>query len=120
MTPATQRTLIDLGWVLLSQRALGLRVAEAHALRLLMRRPGRIVTFADLARDYEGHGPHRRTDSALRKRVERARAALADLGCADAIETVSGEKAYVVHEAGARRIEAALLFASGLGHAEAA
>lgn len=125
-----QSALIDLGWLSLTHRVLGGRPAESYALRQLLRRPGAIVTVEAFAAEYEDHesgGGSMRTSNGHRtgsrnavvKRIERLRAALADLGIRDAIvtqRTSSNEPAlgYSVSRADAARIERALLYACGL------
>jgi DNA-binding response OmpR family regulator len=116
------KALIDLGWIALTERALGLRPAEAHALRQLTRRPGVVITFAAMADEYAGE-PRGRADrvtgtkNAIQLRVQRVAQALADVGCADAIEPV-WKTGYRVSQASAVRIEAALLAACGVAVAE--
>jgi DNA-binding response OmpR family regulator len=116
-----QRALLDLGWISLTQRALGIRPAEAYALRQLTRRPGTPVTLRSIADEYGDKGGFcTGSDDAIRKRVERVRTALSDVGCEGAIQTIVGAKAYVVEPRDARRIENAVLYACGIEISEAA
>jgi hypothetical protein len=123
MTPQTlQNALIDLGWLALTQRALGGRPAESYTLWHLKRCAGRPVNIHALASEYQGTGgmmvaaskvrDAESSANAVRKRVERLRAGLADLGCEDAIQTVHGG-AYIIARDDVPRIEAAILFGCG-------
>lgn len=112
-----QRVLVDLGWVTLIHRALGGKPAETYALRQLLRCAGRPVAVDAIAAEYDVLAPGKTVTgsyNAVLKRIERVRAALADLGCGDAIQTCVGEAAYLVEPGDAARIEAALLFANGV------
>lgn len=119
-----QAELIELGWVALIRRVTGLRPAEAHALRHLVRNAGRTVSLARLADAYEQarlsgavvspNGRISGSDDAIRKRIERARAAVAELDCAGAIRTVR-DAGYMIEPHAASRIEAALVRFAGYG-----
>jgi hypothetical protein len=120
-----QRALIDLGWLSVIQRVLGGKPSVAYALYQFLRAPGRPLLFADLALSYEVHlsgggsmrvsrGVITNTDDAIRKRVERLRACLADLGVKDAILTIVGEGGYVLERCAVPLIETALLAACGI------
>lgn len=120
MTPDGFRAaMFELGWIALAQRALALRPAEAHALRQLVRWAGRPVTLHQLADGYDRHGRSTGSENGIRKRVERARTALRDIGLDGVIRTVVGEKAYTVTAEDVRRIDRGLLFACGVELTEA-
>lgn len=119
------RALIDLGWVSLIHRVLGGKPSATYALHHLMLRAGRPQTYDQLAEGYaefvDGNGamtPGRRghvesnSKLGVQKRIERARAALADIGVDDAITTLP-EVGYVMEKADRARVEAALLEACG-------
>lgn len=120
-----QRALIDLGWISILQRVLGGRPAESCALRQLMTRPGRVISYADFAENYAaransdayGASPringHMSTD-AVRTRVGRLRRALEDLGLPrGAIRNVHGH-GYVMDPAIAVLVERTILQACGI------
>jgi hypothetical protein len=133
MTPEQfEGELYWMGWRALTQKAWGLRPAEAHALTLLMRCPGRVVTVETLAA-YDGDGMacvrlHNGSRGGICTRLVRLRAKLADLGCNDVIETVrdggcrGGGPAvgYRISMAGARVLDGILRGSCGLKIAEAA
>lgn len=120
-----QRTLIDLGWLALIQRALGGKPSSSYALYQLLRAAGRPVSVRQLAEEYaaaaghigRGHVGTRATHSAVVCRIRRLRDSLADLGAADVIRTVTlgqcSGGAYRIAPLDVRRVEAAVLFACG-------
>jgi hypothetical protein len=120
-----QTVLIELGWASLIHRVLAGRPAETIALQQLMRCAGRPVTYADFAEAYDGHvtvarSGHQRSGSvvAVKKRIDRLRAALSDLGLDGVIHRVATANswggAYMIEKRDVPRIEAAILFASGV------
>lgn len=54
------------------------------------------------------------SDEGVKKRVERARSCLADLGVEGAIGTLYGGGGYIMERSDLRRVEAALLYACGI------
>ena len=110
------------GWRALAAAAFNLRPNEAHALTLMRRRAGAAVTFAAFAgfigQAAKSHG-EAGTTGAIRKRVERVRAKIEDIGCAGIIETVrdgpfSPARGYRMSREGAGRIDEAVRCACGL------
>jgi hypothetical protein len=124
MTPAQYEAELHwLGWRAMAQRLLNLRPAEAHALVLMMRHPGRVITFEELA-GFDGDGMmHSRCFNGSRggivNRIARLRAKLADVGCARTIETIQpyGDgpaDGYWIQRAAARVIDRTLRLAAGV------
>lgn len=120
-----QRTLVDLGWISLLQRVLDGRPAESFALRQLMTRAGRVVTYTDLAQAYaerarsDAYGAKPRlngatTTDAVRTRIQRLRRNLEDLGIpAAAIQNVQGE-GYIMTPDFVPLVERTILAACGV------
>lgn len=116
------------GWRALAAAAFNLRPAEAHALALMVRTPGRVVSLGTLAAFKGGAGSCHGVNGSRRgilKRIERVRARLADVGCAGAVEAVAAHRfaatqGFRISPANARRIEEALVFACGLDPERAA
>lgn len=120
-----QRVLIDLGWISLLQRVLSGRPAESVALRQLMTRAGRVVTYSDLAQAYAERAKsdaynakprlngHTTTD-AVRTRIQRLRRHLQDLGVPPtAIRNVQGE-GYLMAQEAVPVVERTILAACGI------
>lgn len=112
-----------LGWRALAMRAFGLRPAEAYALTMLMRAPGRMVSMAAL-QAYDGDGlPSCKGGSGSRegvkRRVQRLRCKLADVGISDAITNIDNGGGtplvgFTISQAKAADIEVALRYACGV------
>lgn len=112
-----------LGWRQMAVKAFDLRPAEAHALTLMMRHPGRLVTFEALAA-FDGDGlMNSRCFNGSRggivNRVSRMRRKLADVIGDDPVEIVTdgprvGALGYRIRGVKAWLIHGALLEAFGV------
>jgi hypothetical protein len=115
-----------LGWRAQATNAFGLRPAEAHALGLLVRNPGRPVAISTLAA-YEGDLPEMArhfngSHPGVLRRLSRLRQKLDDLGCCGAVELVGHEPGrngsaatgVLMPAASARRVDTALRCALGV------
>lgn len=121
--------LIELGWIALIRRLTGLRPSEAFALRHLLRNADRTISISRLGEAYDlalrsgavvcGKTCRPITARGIRKRIERARAALVEMGCAGAIQTVM-DAGYLIAKPDVLRIEEAITVLAGYGESEAA
>ncbi len=112
-----------LGWRAMAVAVFNLRPVEADALLRLARNAGRPVTFETFAGDL-GNRNGTGTREGVKKRIERVRAKLADIGCDDVIATVErgGGPAlgYRLAPSGLERINRAMWFVWGVEGAAAA
>lgn len=118
MTADYETELRWAGWRAMAAAAFNLRPAEAHALALLRRRAGMDVpirAFAEFVGQTNSGEPG--SDAGVRKRIERVRARLNDVGCGDIIATVTDThraRAFRLERAGSSRLDHALRCACGL------
>lgn len=112
MNDAFSHRLTEAGWRGLFREVWDLRPAEAAALRQLMRRAGGVVSIRALAEGFEGHANCTGSADAIRKRIERVRAKLADVGLGQVIETLAGE-GYGIDVQHVLLIENAIAYACG-------
>lgn len=113
MTPAEFEAVRErAAFKAMAARAFHLRPAEAAALGLLFSRAGRACSYEQIASDWSAHGLCNGSDQGVRKRVERVRRKLEDIGLPAVIQTVA--RGYAVAPGHARQIEAAPRWASGV------
>lgn len=101
------------GWEYLAHRRWQLNPSEASILAHLVFSPGRIFTLEELGQTDNWHANATGSPGAVRKRVERLREKLADVGFIQSVETVTGI-GYAIPAWLARRIDGGLKYACGV------
>lgn len=111
------------GWLRMAEQAFALTPCETYFLDLLTARPGQVAAFEEL-QAFDGRNSRSQSRESAKKRIERLRDKLSDVGCEGVILLVTDHHGpatgYAMSAAGVRCVESALLFALGVEEARAA